>query len=151
MTFMLRKCLRGQQQHQPGKQKSAFNQDHFTSPWHTDNGLGFRLSLALLLLFCLAASAFTVFVFRLGSSIAALCVQLTRITAAAVVFLVRVVLAALGAFFTTLGAFFTAARRSFFAGTFRATARAFRAARFGLLLLISLRCALGHADGECRQ
>src|SRR5687768_10266382 len=61
------------------------------------------------------------------------------------------VLAALGAFFTAFSAFFAATLRFVLARAFRTTVRAFGATRFRFLLLIGLRRALGHRDGEGSQ
>jgi hypothetical protein len=69
--------------------------------------------------------------------------------------LVSVLGAALGALFTTLGAFFTAAIGFLvLTRTFGATLLALGTTRFGLLLLIGLRCAgltLAHCDCKGSQ
>jgi membrane protein implicated in regulation of membrane protease activity len=87
----------------------------------------------------------------LGFGVAFRVVEFARFTTAAGVFLICIVLAALGAFLTTLSAFFAAALSLFFARAFSATVRAFGTTRFGFLLLIGLRRALRHRDREGSQ
>ena len=81
-------------------------------------------------------------------------VHVARLATTAVsVILVRMLLAALGAFLTAFSAFFAAALVRVIAGTFGATLRALRTTRFGFLL-IGLRSALRtlrHRDREGSQ
>jgi hypothetical protein len=77
--------------------------------------------------------------------------HLARVATAGSVVFVRMVCAALGAFLAAFGAFFAAAIGFVLARTFSATLRAFGTTRFGFLVLIGLRRALGHRDCESGQ
>jgi hypothetical protein len=81
-----------------------------------------------------------------------LVLHLARLTTTVSMILIRIGLAALGAFFATLSALLAATVFRFvLARSFRATVRAFGATRFGLLLLIGLRRALRHRHREDGQ
>ena len=161
MTFLLRKdSVICQKHNNDGAPQCAVKELHSQPPGNADNTIqerqdlfSFRLCLRILVLDLAALTMLLRIVLGFGVVI---CLHLARVTTAVSVVLVRMVLvrmvrAALGAFLAAFGALFAAAIGFVLTRTLSATLRAFGATRFGFLVLIGLRRALGHRDCESGQ